>query len=478
MLTRIQSDALAMCKSIEIPEEILMPSSWASIDEEIMSSNGEDYFDFFTMGVSNAWTDYQIVHAYETRCRNRGYSEIIHENSEELGERYDALCELDYCNLSTEQKEELSQLEDIALDSLSYYGDEMRYDLEVSELGQVWIDCKTGDVVYLLKFNRDLDEINDDYPFCILDPNNVTDAARITTIKRIIGSCFFDVNVNPLLTKRGYEGIRIFPDIDNYDDMPNNGYIRTDWIAFMCSAIRGEQTERDMKQYTLPILLYSMGIEDDEERQAFLTACRICRRHKYSPYKEKYGYVSLNRYREYVSRLLYFHKDVHNPHYVCPADFDAAEEEITRKYNRLMARQRIAEEHRRQIERMAKDKKAIAAFEQRMARYSDLRFATTNFYIVPCTTADAMMHEGEVMHHCVFEMRYFAKENSQIWLVRRPDGSPISTIELNTECWSIVQNRGKYNAVPDFLAESNSLLMANIETIQKKFYNNIKTVAA
>lgn len=278
MLTRIQSDALAMCKSIEIPEDILMPSCLASIDEEIMYSNGEDYF---TMGVSNAWTDYQIVHA--------------------------------------------------------------------------------------------------------------------------------------------------------------------------------------------------MGIEDEEERQAFLTACRICRRHKYSPYKEKYGYVSLNRYREYVSRLLYFHKDVHNPHYVCPADFDAAEEEITRKYNRLTARQRIAEEHRRQIERMAKDKKAIAAFEQRMARYSDLRFATTNFYIVPCTTADAMMHEGEVMHHCVFEMRYFAKENCQIWLVRRPDGSPISTIELNTECWSIVQNRGKYNAVPDFLAESNSLLMANIETIQN---HNIKTVAA
>lgn len=78
-----------------------------------------------------------------------------------------------------------------------------------------------------------------------------------------------------------------------------------------------------------------------------------------------------------------------------------------------------------------------------------------------------MAAEGEAMHHCVYNMKYFSKDNSLILSARDKDGNRLETIELDLRTLEIVQSRGKCNGTTPYHDQIVSLVKDNIGLFRK-----------
>lgn len=150
-------------------------------------------------------------------------------------------------------------------------------------------------------------------------------------------------------------------------------------------------------------------------------------------------------------------KDIHSPHYVCPTDFMQSHDRAVAQ----LARLKDAIELAKQIS----DSVAYEAeYKTRIDKYRDIVLSTDDYVVFACPSVRAMAEEGQKMHHCVFRMGYYKPEkNCVILFVRSKNNERISTIELSTKSWKIMQNRGVNNSVPMYYNEVNQLVMDNIK---------------
>ena len=190
--------------------------------------------------------------------------------------------------------------------------------------------------------------------------------------------------------------------------------------------------------------------QDEAARANICTALRICRRNGYaiSDYRD---------YCDYIRELVVLGRDIHNAHYVCPADLAAAHQQTTR----LVERKR--EEERRKTER----REAIsqeAAYAQRMAAWLGICLEADDLIIKPLQSVQAFYDEGRAMHHCV--AGYYNFEDTLILSARDAEGNRLATIEVRISEGRIVQTRDRCNAVPPRKDEIESLIRANMSYIQ------------
>lgn len=181
-------------------------------------------------------------------------------------------------------------------------------------------------------------------------------------------------------------------------------------------------------------------------------ALNICNRNNYI-IKDAVSWFDM------IDALEYLGKDIRNPHYICPSDLIAAHDKFlklkTRKYMKGLEEQ--------------KRKDALyweAKYNEMKSKYFDLAISNDNISIKVLRSVVEFHEEGSAMHHCVFNMGYYKKENSLILSARNHNGERIETIEVNLETFEIIQSRGVCNSKTEFHDEILKLMNDNMYKIK------------
>ena len=317
----------------------------------------------------------------------------------------------------------------------SYNGVDYMHTCDHEETVQEWLNVKTGECVIIGLSNGKPKVLNKDNK----------DDAKFIEDNNYGGYHYRDLNVHPDLYAVGYDGI------DNTEwtywdsDTEATKFIEKreeqgGWVKFISDLVKGVHSDYDIAIRQYGFYAYMHLVDKDEDYvKDYHTAMRIVRRNKY---------IISDRqlWNDMFDNLRYLKKDIHNAHYVCPANLKTAHDNLYKE--------------RRNTETRIEKKR----YAERMAKYKDVVLSNKYVDIYVCPTVDAMKREGLMMNHCVYNNQYY-KESKRclILLVRGKKGEPISTVELSTLDWRIKQNRGKKNAVPKYKATTEKLIVKNIE---------------
>lgn len=366
------------------------------------------------------------------------------------------------------------------------------HEFEYGEVAQTWINIKTGNVIRLGRvFDKDTSCCDFDAPWEVINneaedkvyEKEVGDLQRAAAFSRTFFNSYLDaeythhddISVHPMLLQRGYKPIDAsnYCPIDvRYDltvlDDDCQMYISLMEQYTMEDVVRafvdGGEQERLIKMWMADrdLLMLREKIKT-EYREQFDTAIKIVAR-------KHYNIEDKSIYADMFNAMCELGKDIHNPFYVCPTDFKDMHDKMAKSLDRQ--RKKIAEQRRK--EEMQKEiEKALANqeyYDALVKRYGDVHIKNDKYDIFLCPSINAMADEGEAMHHCVFKMGYYKPEHNCLILLCRDANDinkRISTIEVNTNTWSIVQNRGVCNSVPEGLDEINELIKSNIKLFKK-----------
>lgn len=141
---------------------------------------------------------------------------------------------------------------------------------------------------------------------------------------------------------------------------------------------------------------------------------------------------------DYIDLLVYFRKDTHNAHYVCPKDLTGEHDRLVERKRQLEHRKEVAEK-RQQIAKWEKD------YQKKKGIFLGICFHSKDIFVSVLPSVRAFDMEGFVMHHCVFANEYFLKEDSIVLSAKDSNGNRLETVELNTKTWRVIQSRGRFN---------------------------------
>lgn len=176
--------------------------------------------------------------------------------------------------------------------------------------------------------------------------------------------------------------------------------------------------------------------------------------------RNKYIVKDASMWVDYLQLLEYFHLDTHNAHYVCPRNLKA-------EHDRLLDRKRRIEEKIELEKKIAEAKKWEAQYQESKSKFFGICFGNENIIVTVIQSVAEMAEEGRAMHHCVFEMGYYKKDNSLILSAKDKDGKRIETIEINLKTFKVVQSRGVCNKNTDKHDEIVKLVQDNIKLIKQ-----------
>lgn len=182
-------------------------------------------------------------------------------------------------------------------------------------------------------------------------------------------------------------------------------------------------------------------------------AVRIANRHRYIV-------NDASLWIDYISTCKQLGLDVHNPHYACPANLQEA-------HDRVFARKRRQDAIDNRKKKAAEAKEYEQTYRDAKAPYFGIVFGDENIVITVVKSVAEMAEEGGEMHHCVFDMKYYAKENSLILSAKDKEGNRIETIEVNLETFKVVQSRGVCNGNSPYHDRILQLMEENMHLIKK-----------
>lgn len=155
-------------------------------------------------------------------------------------------------------------------------------------------------------------------------------------------------------------------------------------------------------------------------------------------------------YFDYIGFLRQLGKDIHNPQYICPADFKAAHDSAMELVNKKREKERIEQERRwkeqrkkAEEERRKRDIRLKKAFTKSYKRFVGLVIVGKGISIAPLQTIEDFEAEGKAMHHCV--AGYWRETGSLVLSARTSEGKRLETIEIDLKTFKIIQCRGVCN---------------------------------
>lgn len=170
------------------------------------------------------------------------------------------------------------------------------------------------------------------------------------------------------------------------------------------------------------------------DKSQWLSIVRICNR-------RKYVIKDASMWFDYIDLLEYFHKDIHNAHYVCPDD-------LRKEHDRLMEKKTRIEKAKELQKRIAEASKHEASYKKHRGMFFGICFGDKNIVVTVIASVKEMAEEGTMMHHCVYANRYYDHKvhpDSLILSAKDKDGNRLETVEVNTKTWQIMQSRGLLN---------------------------------
>ena len=177
--------------------------------------------------------------------------------------------------------------------------------------------------------------------------------------------------------------------------------------------------------------------------------------------------------------------DDRNPKHICPDDLHRWHNQLLSRWNRIeeRARQaRLREQERirseEELKRLEREKSICEEYVNRIARFLQLQIQDELINISPIPTVDAVREEGNAMHHCVFAMGYYKRDNVLLLSARDCFGNRVETIEVNLDTYKVAQSRGKYNSNTEHHDRILSLMEQGMSQIREMNTQKINIKAA
>ena len=167
---------------------------------------------------------------------------------------------------------------------------------------------------------------------------------------------------------------------------------------------------------------------------------RVALRHKYKP-------SDVTMWLDLLDLLRANGKDLHNPHYICPANLRKAHDVQHAIRERALEKERIEREKakaRQLADKLSEDGKTNLEYVERMGAFLGVSLKLGNVTLQPLQSVREFFEEGSELCHCVFTNNYY-KHSDCLIIGARVDGKRTETIEIDTKEWKVVQCRGKHN---------------------------------
>ena len=176
--------------------------------------------------------------------------------------------------------------------------------------------------------------------------------------------------------------------------------------------------------------------------------------------KNGYKFYDIGMWVDYVGELMQLGMDTRSPKCICPDDLIEAHGKTRARLAKIREAERKAEERRKIREREADYAKHIAP-------YIALSFQSKNIEVVVLPTVKAVYDEGEAMHHCIYTMGYYQRQNTLLMSARdRHTGKRLESIEINLDEFKVMQSRGVCNKPTEQHNKIVRLLNANMNKIK------------
>lgn len=373
-------------------------------------------------------------------------------------------------SLSEEERKEYLDEDECLTDNFyeTFVNEDNLYEFEIGEFVQIWYNVKDHTIYKLGKMFKE------DPRYCDFSSKWTNLNYKNTEAKKIFLQHFGDV-----CTEQGF-----YKDMTVHQELINAGYSGIDalnWcygcgddenLTTEAKFIKGKeldkfytdillnrtQTATHIRIYGLDSYMYIHSIEDEAQQKEVIAALRVCNRHHYKIQDHAL-------WRDMVEQLFKLEKDLHNPHYVCPANLKEAHDKISAEYRRNEAKIRERKRQRDFEKQVAEAAKELGKFVEKMQAFLDLCFTNEHLVIRPLRSPAEYLEEGHAMHHCVASYR--ERYNSLILSARNKDNERIATIEVSLHNYQIIQIRGKCNAKTEYDQEIAVLLTKNMSKIRK-----------
>ena len=176
--------------------------------------------------------------------------------------------------------------------------------------------------------------------------------------------------------------------------------------------------------------MFDIFYKDQKGLNTVWPAIKICNRHNYK-IKDWYNWV------DYIKMLVWFKKDITNPYYVCPKDLKFSHDRYLAKKKKIEAQISI----QRRLELIEKEN---AKYIVDKKKYLDIEIKDNDLVITTIQSVHDFYTLGEIMHHCIYSMKYYEKKESLIFQAYINE-YPLETVEVSLPEMKILQCRGKLN---------------------------------
>lgn len=191
-----------------------------------------------------------------------------------------------------------------------------------------------------------------------------------------------------------------------------------------------------------------------ERYEHVLPSVRICIR-------RGYGIPDFSMWRDMVDMMSDCGADVRCPKYVCPDDLQAAHDMWQRRSHRIR-KKREMEARRATIE------KEEAPYRRTHGWCIGVKFGKDGLNAHVLRSVAEFFDVGSDLHHCIFERRYYRKQESVCIAVCGDDGEYLEAAEVSVRKWKILQCRGDHNRDSSRHAEIVKLVTDNLKTLKQR----------
>lgn len=175
--------------------------------------------------------------------------------------------------------------------------------------------------------------------------------------------------------------------------------------------------------------------------------------------RNNYHISDIGVWADYINMLVQCGKDIHNAHYVCPADLMAAHDNYQEKLRIIREREKLEENKRKALEHEQE-------FREMKGKFFGLEFTDGTIVVSVLDSVLAHYQEGDAMHHCVGRESYFLNPECLI-LSARINGKRVETIELSLSSFKIMQSRGVQNKATEYHDRIIALVRKNVNQVRR-----------
>jgi hypothetical protein len=248
-------------------------------------------------------------------------------------------------------------------------------------------------------------------------------------------------------------GISTVPRVKILPVIRRNGYKgcchQYNMAYFFSLLLTSSKFETLLKTNQIPMLKEYANRED--RINMYWQQIKICIRNHYTITQPDLWFDHLNY-------LQYFHKDIHNPKFICSPD-------LINEHQKLIEKREEIEEKNELESLKAKIEESNVQYIKDKAQFIGMKFSNGVIDVMVLNHVREFYIEGKRMHHCVFRNAYYKDKDSLVLSARRGE-IHLETVEISLKQMKITQCRGLCNKDTEYHKDIIKLVSSNLPVIK------------